>query len=170
MVFYGMFVILFGCAAFFDVVYMRIPNILSIILLLLFIVAVGVNPGGIDWLGHGITGAAVFAVGAICFDLGYWGGGDVKLYAAGALWMGPDLILPFIVWVSLLAGLVALLLLGVRRIARVQTIARKGGVGTHFPPGLPHMLVVDAGVPLGLPLAAAAIVLSDRISPQFWVF
>lgn len=170
MAFYGMFVCMFGCAAFFDVMYMRIPNIMSIVLFLMFAVAVGVNPEGIDWLGHGTTGAAVFSVGAICFYLGYWGGGDVKLYAAGALWMGPDLILPFIVWVSLLAGLVALLLLGLRRIARLRMVARGSGMGAPSPSGFPRVLMADAGVPLGLPLAAAAILLSDRISPGFWVF
>jgi prepilin peptidase CpaA len=170
MIFYGMFVCLFGCAAFFDVVYMRIPNILSIILLLMFAVAVGLNPDSIDWLGHGITGAAVFAVGAICFYLGYWGGGDVKLYAAGALWMGPDLILPFIVWVSVLAGLIALLLLGLRRLARLRMVARGSGMDAPFPSRFPRVLMADAGVPLGLPLAAAAILLSDRICTGFWVF
>ena len=170
MISHVIFVFLFSCAAFFDTVYMRIPNILSILLLLLFVVAIGVSPGGIEWLGHSITGTAVFAVGAICFYLGYWGGGDVKLYAAGALWMGPDLILPFLVWVSLLAGLVALLLLGLRRIARLRTVARGGGMGTSLAPGLPRVLMADAGVPLGLPLAAAAILLSDRISPAFWLF
>lgn len=170
MLLYGTFVFLFGCAAIFDIVYMRIPNILSIILFLLFVVAVGVNPDGIEWLGHGITGAAVFTVGAVCFYLGYWGGGDVKLYAAGALWMGPELILPFLVWVSLLAGLVALLLLGLRRIARLWTFAQGDDMGAPLAPGLPRVLMADAGVPLGLPLASAAILLSDRISPAFWVF
>jgi prepilin peptidase CpaA len=170
MIFHVLFVTLLGCAAFFDVAYMKIPNVLSILLLLLFVIAVGINPGGIDWLGHGITGAAVFAVGAICFYLGYWGGGDVKLYATGALWMGPDLLLPFIVWVSLLAGLVALLLLGLRRVARLRMVARGSDMGAPFPSGFPRVLMADAGVPLGLPLAAAAILLSDRISPGFWVF
>ena len=166
MLFYYFFVILFICSACYDVIYLRIPNIISILLLVLFGVAVGLNPGGIDWLGHGLTGVAVFVVGAICFYLGYWGGGDVKLYAAGSLWMGPDLILPFLVWVSLLAGLVALILLGLRRVARLPMFARGG----HMRPALPPVLMSNAGVPLGLPLAAAAILLSDRISPSLWIF
>jgi prepilin peptidase CpaA len=162
MLFHIAFMTIFLCAALWDVVYFRIPNILSVLLLVLFGAAVALDPGGIDWLGHGLTGAAVFAVGALCFYLGYWGGGDVKLYAAGALWMGPELILPFIVWVSLLAGLLALILLALRRLVRLPLFA--GG------PALPQMLTSSAGVPLGLPLAAAAIVLSGQISPAFWVF
>jgi prepilin peptidase CpaA len=166
MIVYTAFVIIFAYAAFVDVLYLRIPNILSIILVVLFALAVAVHPGGSDWLGHAFTGAAVFAVGALCFYLGYWGGGDVKLYAAGGLWMGPDLILPFLVWVSLLAGLVALVLIGLRRIARLPLFARGGDGGAALPP----VLMASAGVPLGLPLAAAAILLSSRISPAFWVF
>jgi hypothetical protein len=84
--------------------------------------------------------------------------------------MGPDLFLPFIVWVSLLAGLVALLLLGLRRIARLRMVARGGDMGAPFPSSFPRVLMADVGVPLGLPLAAAAILLSDRISPGLWVF
>jgi prepilin peptidase CpaA len=168
MIVYTVFIVLFVAAAFFDVAYLRLPNILSLLLLALFIAvvavnAVAVNPGGVDWIGHGLTGAAVFAVGALCFHLGYWGGGDVKLYAVGALWMGPDLIAPFVVAVSLLAGLVALVLLALRRIARWGVLARGGGA-------LPPVLMANAGVPLGLPLAAAAILLSVRLPPALWIF
>jgi prepilin peptidase CpaA len=172
MIVYMAFVILFAYAALVDVLYLRIPNVLSILLVMLFALAVAVHPGGIDWLGHGFTGAAVFAVGALCFYLGYWGGGDVKLYAAGGLWMGPDLILPFLVWVSLLAGLVALVILGLRRIARLPMVARLPvfARGSNGGAALPPVLMSSAGVPLGLPLAAAAILLSGRISPAFWVF
>lgn len=163
---YIVFIVLFSFAAVADITWMRIPNLLSVLLVFLFMLAAGLAPERIDWLGHGLTAAVVFGIGALCFYLGYWGGGDVKLYAAGALWMGPDLILPFVFWVSLLAGLVALVLLGLRRIVRLSLFAGSSDTAET----LPLVLMPQSGVPLGLPLAVAAILFSARVSPALWVF
>ncbi len=54
-----------------------------------------------------LSGIAVFILGAGFFALRLMGGGDVKLMAATALFAGPALSIPFILYVTLLGGFVA---------------------------------------------------------------
>ncbi|MCW5749863.1 MAG: prepilin peptidase [Alphaproteobacteria bacterium] len=90
-------------AAISDLTSLRIPNIASLGIALLF-------PA--QFLLHGdlklilfsvLIGAAVFAAGAGLFAAGLLGGGDVKLLAAVALWAGPQGIFPFLL-VTVIAG------------------------------------------------------------------
>ncbi|MEJ1160094.1 A24 family peptidase [Prosthecomicrobium sp. N25] len=85
-----------GCAAIlFDLRSLRIPNWISAALAALFLVYA---------LAHLDIGAAaqrlllaavVFAVGFGAWMLGIFGAGDVKLLAAYALWLGPQVAGPF---------------------------------------------------------------------------
>lgn len=51
---------------------------------------------------------AVFAVGVAAFHFGYFGGGDAKLLAAGALWTGAASVWAFLFATALAGGALAL--------------------------------------------------------------
>ena len=97
------------------------------------------------------TGAAgiVLLLAFGCFARGWIGGGDAKLAAATALWLGFDHLLPYFIYASLLGGALTLALLQFRLaplptwLARAQWAQRLHGQ--------------DAGVPYGIALAAAAL-------------
>lgn len=78
---------LLALAAFSDARRFIIPNILPLALLLLGILAwfVGFPFSGPLW-SHLLHFAVALGVGMLMFHFGWFGGGDVKLYAAVAFW------------------------------------------------------------------------------------
>lgn len=102
-------------AAIEDIRARRISNNLSLMLLGLFTVRamVGIIAGH-DILAATLwplaVAAAVFLVGLALFAVRLMGGGDVKLLAAMALFAGPALGLSFVLYVTVLGGLVAMAL------------------------------------------------------------
>ncbi len=139
-----------------DLRHMRIPNTLSIIALVLFVLSAIVLPPP-DIVVRVVVAAVVFAIGFAGFSLGLWGGGDVKILAALLLFI-PVTTLQLFCYVfsaSMLAGICVIL--GLRRIPAVEGLGWKSVSGsTKFPmgisiatAGLLHPLAV---VLLGLPL------------------
>lgn len=57
----------------------------------------------------------VFLAGFGCFHAGWLGGGDVKLAAVSALWLGPGTVIHFILWTAILGSIVTLSILALRR-------------------------------------------------------
>lgn len=95
-------------AAIWDVVSRRIPNLLSLIIALLYFTNAGLAG---DWAAvsmHILCGLGVLVVGIFIFALGWMGGGDVKLLAALALWAGPDQLLLLLLMTCLAGGALAL--------------------------------------------------------------
>ena len=64
---------------------------------------------------HLATGSTMLLVGIFMFSMGWLGGGDAKLLAAGALWIGFDHLVPFLVYVGLFGGLLSLTILAYRQ-------------------------------------------------------
>lgn len=86
-IFTGAVTAVLAAAAFTDIRSRLIPNILPILLLALFAVALFVDPSlRADLPGRLAAGLIVFVVGFALFATGVMGGGDVKLFAALALW------------------------------------------------------------------------------------
>ena len=115
-VFMAGFVLLMLTAAFYDAATMIIPNWISAALIVLFFMAAPL--AGLSWAAiglHGLTalGALVFVV--IMFAFGWIGGGDAKLFAAAALWMGWPSVLMFAAWSAMAGGVLTLFLLTVRQ-------------------------------------------------------
>src|SRR5687768_15918285 len=74
-----------------DVVTFRIPNWANAGVAVGFLVFAGIatlTGAELPWLLHLAAGAAVFAGGLLLFQFRAMGGGDVKLLAAAALWVG----------------------------------------------------------------------------------
>ena len=83
------YVAILALAAFSDARRFLIPNIYPLCLLLLGVVAYFVGfPFYAPIWSHLLHFAAALGVGMILFHFGWFGGGDVKLYSAVALWFG----------------------------------------------------------------------------------
>lgn len=138
-------------AAVSDLLTMTIPNRISIGLVALFLLAAPAAGMPLSAFGmHWAVGLATLAVTFILFSLGVFGGGDAKLIAAAALWMGPAGILEFVFLTAVYGGALALLFLLLRRLPVPAAAARV--------PWTARLLEPAGGIPYGIAIAAAAIV------------
>jgi prepilin peptidase CpaA len=115
------------------------------------------------------VGAAVFGLGAVGFRCGLLGGGDVKLLAAGALWLGADALGPFLGWTALAGGALAAGFVAQAAIAGLRPRPQPRGAGgeeplrpraagASGPPGSRHAGVRgQPSLPYGVAIAAGAI-------------
>ena len=128
----------FAAAAVVDGRSRRIPNPLPAGLALLGIlrIAVGLASGaGVAAAALDLAAAtAVFVVGAVAFRFRLLGGGDVKLIAAAALWLGAAALGPFLLATALAGGALAVGFLLARH-------ARREGLAA----GLPYGIAIAAG-------------------------
>ena len=162
MILLACYVLLLCLAAGYDVVALRIPNPISIGLIVLFLLRGLAEPSHVPWLDHLTSGFLVFLVGSVLFRSGWMGGGDVKLLAATSLWTGSTELPAHVLITALGGGLLGLVLLVVRPLIR-PLLAR-------IPPAqswwVPSSLAPEAGVPYGVPIAISAILVSAREMPQ----
>ena len=77
---------------------------------------------------HVGAAAAVLVVSFIFFARGWIGGGDAKLAAATALWLGFDQLLNYLIFASLFGGLLTLAILRFR-LMPLPACAREPGMG-----------------------------------------
>ncbi|MCZ8316137.1 prepilin peptidase [Phreatobacter sp.] len=143
-----------------DLFTMTISNRVSLILVAGFMVLAIVT--GMSWptIGmHVAAGFLVLSIGFICFAFGWMGGGDAKLAASTALWLGWSQLLDYAIWASLFGGVLTLGLLALR------------GAPLH-PPFLMregwYARITDekTGIPYGIALAAAGLILYPS---SFWM-
>ena len=133
-----------------DLLTMTISNRVSLILIggfFLFALVIGMSGNAMLW--HIGAGGVVLAVAFGCFAMGWIGGGDAKLAAATALWLGFDHLLTYLVYASLFGGVLTLALVQFRLSPLPGTLARQDW--------LERLHRKDAGVPYGIALAAAAL-------------
>lgn len=137
-------------AAAYDVATLTIPNWLSLILVGLFPAAgILAGFGASDWAWHITVGAAALFAGVAVFAFGFAGGGDAKLFAAGALYMGFSGIGPFVFAVAMAGGALVALLLVVRRVPLPVSLLSRPWVARLYQKG--------QGVPYGVAIAAGAL-------------
>ena len=146
-------------AAAFDLLTMTIPNRISLALLASFVVVAPLSDLQWSVIGlHLASGSLALVFGFILFSRGWIGGGDAKLLAAAALWLGFDSLGGFILGVGVFGGLLSGVILAFRIC-----------VPAHFVPGI-HWIErlhgAGNGVPYGLAIAAAAL-LSYPETPWF---
>jgi len=134
-----------------DLFTMTISNRISLILVCgFFLLAFFVGMPPIDMLRHVGAAAIVLAFAFGFFARGWIGGGDAKLAAATALWLGFDFLMPYLLYASLLGGALTLLLLKFRMATLPSFLARQDWVQ--------RLHAKDGGVPYGIALAIAALV------------
>ena len=104
-------------AAVSDAVSMTIANRVSVVLVIAFAVVApltGMDLGSYGW--HFAAAAMVLAVTFTMFAIGGMGGGDAKLMAATALWMGFNLnLLNYLVTSAFLGGVLTVAILSYRK-------------------------------------------------------
>jgi prepilin peptidase CpaA len=135
-----------------DLLTMRISNKVSLGLVGgFFVLALAI---GMPWatIGmHAAAGALMLVLTLICFQRGWIGGGDAKLAAATALWFGFDQLGNYLLCASVLGGVLTLMILRFRHMPLPAAFARH--------PWLARLHRADVGVPYGIALAAAALII-----------
>jgi prepilin peptidase CpaA len=147
---------LFILAAVWDIASFTIPNVLNLALLLLFIIVTGLALIGgteLEWSDAGyhlLAGTIGLLVGMVFFATGVIGGGDAKLFAVAALWLGINALFEYALLVTLLGGLLTLSVL----------LFRQGPLPVIFMKysWIQRLHDSKAGIPYGVALAGAALV------------
>ena len=122
--------------AYFDLRFMRIPNILSLMVLAVFAVAAFFFPPA-DLLARLVIATSVLLLGFIGFSFRLIGGGDVKILSALMLVVPTSGIVVFanVFSISMFVGII--LVLAIRRFPQVNSLGWKSFGGSHkFPMGL----------------------------------
>ena len=152
-----LFPFLMAYAAASDLLTMLIPNRISLALVLGFAVLAA---SGLMTLGdiglHVGAAALVLATTFTLFALNIIGGGDAKLAAATALWLGFDGLIDYLLAASVLGGVLTLALLAARSHPLPNPLARL--------PFALHLHDRKTGVPYGIALAAAALLVLPETS------
>jgi prepilin peptidase CpaA len=133
-----------------DLLTMTIANRVSLALVGGFVILAALSGmSGADMATHAGAAAAVLVVAFICFARGWIGGGDAKLAAATALWLGFSHLFDYLVYASLLGGALTLLIVQFRHMPLPQMLAGRDWAERLHRQG--------GGVPYGIALAAAAL-------------
>jgi prepilin peptidase CpaA len=134
-----------------DLFTMTISNRISLILVAGFaLLALGTGMPAFEILQHVGAGGLVLAVTFVFFLRGWVGGGDAKLAAATALWLGWTHLFDYVLYASLLGGVLTLALLEFRKLSLPSVLAGKEWAERLHQRG--------GGVPYGIALAIAALV------------
>jgi prepilin peptidase CpaA len=139
-------------AACWDLASFTIPNFINVAVIAifpLFALAAGLPLTAVGL--HLLAGFFGLAIGFALFALGYIGGGDAKLFAGIALWMGFADLMPYALLASVFGGFLTLALLMVREWPLPQLLARQ--------PWILKLHDSRSGVPYGVALAAGAFIL-----------
>ncbi len=133
-----------------DLFTMKIPNRISVVLVGCFFLAALAAGLSLETIGyHILTAAAVLAATFALFAFGKLGGGDAKLMATGALWMGPPLIILFLAHLAVFGGLLALLILFYRKFLPAHSLPLPGWAQ--------RLHVSGTGIPYGIAIAASGL-------------
>jgi prepilin peptidase CpaA len=106
-----------------DAADLRIPNRLTLAMAAAGPLAVWLlGPGPSALPAALLAGVVTLAVGWTMFELGWLGGGDAKLAAAAALWLGPEATLVFVLVTALFGAVLAASLLVLSRLLPAQAL------------------------------------------------
>lgn len=143
-----------------DLTSYTIPNWISLALIAAFVPAALAS--GVGLAGFGLclaTGLGALVLGMGMFAAGWVGGGDGKLLAACALWMGWPAVLPFLLYTGLAGGALTFAILALRSgwvapmvaggPAWVRRLGQQGG-------DLPYGVAIATGALAAFPKALLA--------------
>ena len=132
-----------------DLLTMTIPNRISLALIGSFVVCAIIAGLTLEQFAmHLACGAAILVVGMGMFAARLLGGGDAKLMASSAIWVGADHLTTYFLMISVLGGVLAVALLAYRRIP-ANTFS--------LPAWAERLHVPGSSMPYGVAIAAAAL-------------
>jgi len=150
-------------AAAMDLVTMTIPNRISLALIATFLLLAPFS--GIGWhtllVNHVAAGLFVLAIGIGLFACRTLGGGDAKLLAAAALWIGFDNLLPFLVQMAILGGVLSIAVLAYRRFVPEGFVTGPAFAG--------RLHDKKSGIPYGIAIGGAGMLIYPA-TPWFAAF
>lgn len=135
-----------------DMFTMTIPNRVPVALVATF--AIVAPLAGLGWDAaamHAGLALAMLVVGIVMFAAGWMGGGDAKLLAAAALWMGPGFLYDYVVVSAVCGGLLTFAILFLRMYPLPTGLAAKTWVSRLHDAG--------RGIPYGIALAAGGLLI-----------
>jgi prepilin peptidase CpaA len=150
-----------------DVTTFRIPNWANAAVAagaVLFAAVMALLGADVQWLEHLGAATLVFVAGFAMFQFRALGGGDVKLLAAAALWVGWDGLLFFVVAVGLAGGGLVLMLLMLRN----NLMALVAWASPRVPSSWPRVLTAGEKVPYGVAIAIGAVLVA--LQRQYGLF
>ncbi len=136
-----------------DLFTMRIPNVIPIALLANFVGVALITRMPLDVVGtHVLIACGVLAATFALFAFNLLGGGDAKLIAAGAIWVGAAHIVEYLVFITFFGGLLSLAILAYRMIpvAALPLPAWALRLHTHKGP-IPYGIAIAAGALMVFP-------------------
>jgi prepilin peptidase CpaA len=134
-----------------DLVTMTISNRLSIALFLAFFAVAALIGMPLPDMGRHLAASAIVLVFAFGFFARGWiGGGDAKLAAATALWLGFSHLMDYLLMAAIIGGALTLLILQARKLPLPQFLARR--------PWIARLHAMETGIPYGIALAAAGLI------------
>ncbi|OJU49281.1 MAG: peptidase [Mesorhizobium sp. 61-13] len=149
-------------AAVSDMLSMTIANRVSLLLLGTFVVIAPLT--GMAWTDFGwhlAAGAMMLTVTFALFALGGMGGGDAKLMAATAVWMGLDMALvQYLVTAAVIGGLLTLAILTFRS-SMLAPITKANMFLRHFADD-------KTGVPYGIALGVGGLIVYPQTPLMIW--
>jgi prepilin peptidase CpaA len=135
-----------------DLFTMTISNRVTLVLVAgFFTLALAAGMPAETMMWHLGAAAAVLSVTFVFFTRGWIGGGDAKLAAATALWLGFDHLMAYLLYASIFGGILTLAMIRFRLMPLPKALADQEWVKRL------HRL--DGGVPYGIALAAAALLI-----------
>lgn len=149
-------------AAFSDTLSMTIANRVPVLLVLVFAVVAPMT--GMDWAQYGLhfaAGVTVLLVAFALFAMGGMGGGDAKLLAATAVWMGMGVpLVKYVVVSAVLGGVLTFAILSYRRSA-IAVFTSRNMFMRNFAEGA-------NGVPYGIALGAGGLLVYPESPLMVW--
>ena len=171
---FGLFCLLCLVGAAFDLWKMIIPNLVSILLVVLFF-ANGLfltlySGYAVAWLSHIGAMAAVLTVGLLAYRFSLLGAGDVKLLSAIALWAGFEknpldplildyFLFDYLILVALCGGALSLGLIILRRLVVGVLLVQSSPQNVI----LPRYLLPKGQLPYGVAIALPALYLAVKL-------
>ena len=143
-------IVLLALAAGWDLASYTIPNFIPVSVLLAFVLfGIFSRQNAAFYEAHALATLIALLAGFVLFALGYIGGGDAKLFAGVAAWLGLHDLMTYVLVASLFGGALTLVLLSVRRFPLPATLAGRAWIVRLHEP--------RAGIPYGVALAAGGI-------------
>ena len=147
---FAFFPTLMALSASMDLLTFTIPNRICVALALGYVIfAALLGVPAVNILLNMSCGFAILLITFAMFSFGWLGGGDAKLAAATAAWLGWAAILDYGLAAALFGGILTLILLGLRTVPLPAPLVRVAW--------LARLHNASAGVPYGIALAAAGL-------------
>jgi prepilin peptidase CpaA len=147
------FAALLFAASCFDVLRLRIPNTIPLGLIALFALHLLVARSSQAPLNHLLAMALALLILLPLYGLNMLGGGDVKLLATVALWLGMNKLAALLILVGIVGSIFAVSWLALRWLIRTGLRDWK----------LPRSLQAHAPLPFALPIMIVAILLFEKV-------